>query len=121
MTKRKGPPYEIELGSEGQAPPAYVRSIHENRIILGGVLEHLGLNEEISFTEGNIPEGNPELIELMLKLNGKGVVFSHDPKAMISPSWFMANLQEKGILKKPYKEISWRNQKTWLLTTYELA
>lgn len=121
MNKRKGPPYEVEFGKEGQEPPAYVRNISENKIILGGLFKKLGLNHEIIFPEKNLVESNPELIELMTMLNDKGVVFSYDPKTMISPSWFMKNLQAKGLLKKPFKEISWRNQKLWLLTTYELA
>jgi len=119
--KRKGPPYEIEIGSEGQKPPAYVRIIFEDRIVLSGSLKQLGLNEQISFPKSELTETNHELIELMLKLNENAVVFSYDPKAMISPSWFMQNLQDKGILEKSFKEISWRDENTWLLRTYELA
>lgn len=119
--KRKGPPYEIEFGSKGQIPPAYVDVIYEDRISLGGLLKQLSLNNEISFTECGQIETNTELVEIMLKLNESGVVFSYDPKSMISPSWFMQNLQDKGLLKKPFKEILWLNKKTWALTTYELV
>jgi hypothetical protein len=119
--KRKGPPYEIKFGAEGQIPPAYVRTIREDRVVLGGAFEQLHLSSEISFTPKGRVENNSELIDLMLKLNARGVVFSYDPKSMISPSWFMARLQDQGVLLKPYKEIAWRNPKSWLLTTYELA
>ena len=121
IMKHKGPPYQIEFGNEGQLPPSYVRIIREDRIVLGGALDQLDLDNEISFAVSGKLECNTELTELMLKLNEIGVVFSYDPKSMVSPSWFMGNLQEKGLLQKPYKEISWQSQKSWLLTTYELA
>jgi hypothetical protein len=119
--KRKCPPYEIEFGTEGQKPPAYVHTILEDKILIGGALEELGLKNEIAYTQNGSGENNSELIELMLKLNARGAVFSYDPKSMVSPSWFMANLQDKGLLLDSFKEISWRNSKLWLLTTYELA
>lgn len=119
--KRKGPPYEIEFGVEGQKPPAYVRTIREDRITMGGAFEQLGLNNEITFTQKGRVENNSELIDLMLKLNVSGVAFSYDPKSMLSPSGFMANLQDIGVLLEPYTEISWSNPKSWLLTTYDLA
>lgn len=119
--KRKGPPYEIEFGIEGEKPPAYVCIIHNDRIVLAGAFEKLGLSDEIPFTSKGDVEKNPELIELMLNLNDIGVVFSYDPKSMISPSWFMANLQDQGLLLKPYKEILWCNPAIWRLTNYELV
>jgi len=119
--KRKGPPYEVEFGAEGQQPPAYVRIIQKDRIILGGAIEKLSLKVEIAFTPKGAVESNPELINLMLELNETGVVFGYDPRSMVSPSWFMSNLQDQGLLQSPYKEISWRNPKSWLLTTYEVA
>jgi hypothetical protein len=121
IMKQKGPPYQIEFGNEGQLPPSYVRIIGEDRIILSGALDQMGLDNEILFAESGELEGNSELTELMLKLNEIGVVFSYDPKSMVSPSCFMGNLQAKGLLQKSYKEISWQSQKSWLLTTYELA
>lgn len=119
--KHKGPPYEVNLGIEGQAPPAYVRAIYEGKVTLGGELERLGLKDEISFNSNGKVENNPELIELMLSLNSFGVVFSYDPKVMLSPSSFMANLQDQEVLLGSFKEISWRNPKLWHLTTYELT
>lgn len=118
---RKGPPYEVEFGSEGETPPSYVRLIMADKIILGGASNKYRKDKEIPFSGGGLPEDNPQLIELMVNLNEEGFVFGYDPKAMISPGWFMQNIQEKGILKKPFKEISWRTPKQWLLTTYELA
>ena len=115
MNKRKGPPYEIEFGSDGETPPPYVRLIMEDKIVLGGS------SKEVTFSKNGHLEDNPNLIKLMINLNDDGFVFGYDPHAMISPSWFMQNIQEKGILKKPFKEISWRNPKQWLLTTYELV
>tara|TARA_R110000764_G_scaffold131180_4_gene219044 strand:+ start:22 stop:384 length:363 start_codon:yes stop_codon:yes gene_type:complete len=119
--KRKGPPYEIKFGVEGQIPPAYVCTIREDRVVLDGAFEQLDLNSEIEFAPKGRAESNSELVDLMLKLNARGVVFSYDPKSMISPSWFMASLQDQGVLLEPYKEISWPTPKSWLLTTYELA
>lgn len=115
MSKRKGPPYEIKFGGEGETPPPYVRLITEDKIVLGGS------EKEIPFSSEGLPEDSSHLIELMVNLNEEGFVFGYDPHAMISPSWFMQNLQEKGILNKSFKEISWRNPKQWLLTTHELV
>ena len=118
--KRKGPPYIIEHGTEGDAPPAYVRSIRQGKIILSGELDKLDIECEIDFPSNGKFEENTDLIRLILDLNSKGVVFSYDYKVMISPAGLMTNLQDLGILKKSFKEISWRNPKSWLLTTYEI-
>ncbi|MBT2788368.1 MULTISPECIES: hypothetical protein [unclassified Halomonas] len=88
---------------------------------MGGAFEQLDLDSVIAFTPKGRVEKNSKLIDLMLKLNARGVVFSYDPKSMVSPSWFMARLQDQGKLLGPYKEISWRAPNLWLLTTYELV
>lgn len=120
MSTRKDSPYEVEFGAEGESPPPYVRLIMEDKIVLGGSSYKTYSGNEISFSGGALPEDNPQLIELMVQLNEEGFVFSYDPKSMISPCWFMKNLQVKGILRKSFKEISWRNRKQWVLTTYEI-
>ncbi len=117
---RKGPPYAVAFGAEGAIPPPYVRAISVNKVLLAGNLQLLGLAAELPFPEADELDSHPALIDIMLNLNAMGVVFSYDPKAAVSPSWFMANLQDKGLLLESYQEISWRSPKLWYLTTYEL-
>ena len=121
--KRKGPPYKIEPGLSGREPPVYVAAILKGRVVIDGSREQLrilGLNSEMEFRESVNPENNQELISLMLRLREKGLAFSYDYKAAMSPSDFMKSLQDKGILKSAFKEISWRGPKEWLLTTYDV-
>ena len=118
----KGLPYEVEFGEKGQTPPSFVSAIDDGKIILSGSAEkilQLGLGKEILFHDKGKLENNSQLVELMLKLNNNGFVFSCNPKSMLSPSSHMEILQNKNILEKSFKEISWRNQQQWHLTTYE--
>jgi hypothetical protein len=118
--RRKGPPYKIELGAPGQQPPAYVQSIQNGKVTLGGDVGSLGLGNEASFEGCVVVDGNEELAALMCDLNEKGAAFAYDYKASISPSQFMAILQEKGIVVGSYKEISWSGPQSWHLTVYEM-
>jgi len=118
--RRKGPPYKIESGAPGQQPPAYVQSIQSGKVTLGGDVGSLGLGNEASFEGCAVVDGNEELAALMCDLNEKGAAFAYDYKASISPSQFMATLQEKGIVVGSYKEISWSGPQSWHLTVYEM-
>ncbi|WP_246970676.1 hypothetical protein [Alcanivorax sp. S6407] len=118
--RRKGPPYKIELGIPGQQPPAYVKSIQKGKVTLGGDVGLLGLGNEARFQDCAVVDDNEELAALMCDLNEKGVAFAYDYKESISPSRFMAILQDKGIVVGSYKEISWSGPKNWHLTVYEM-
>ena len=118
---KKGPPYKVEDGPAGQAPPPFVAAIHNGRIMLTGATEALAklrLKSELSFHESGNVEENKELIALMLKLHQKGLVFSCDHEAPLSPSGLMCLLQDNGILTSAFKEICWRARGEWYLTTY---
>lgn len=122
--KRKGPPYEVEFGARGQAPPAYVAEISQGEIILGGSPDkalRYGLGRRLAFTDEGRLENNRQLVALMVRLNDYGFAFGHDSRSAVSPSGFMQRLQDKGLLQKSFREIVWRDRRQWLLTTYEPA
>jgi hypothetical protein len=43
------PPFAVQHGRRGEAPPPHVSCLSENRIILGGIGPHTGLLSEIPF------------------------------------------------------------------------
>lgn len=119
---RKGPPYKIENGLKGQQPPAYVQYIGNGKITLGGDLNSINLDAEISYQDnGEAYENNPNLVALMIELNNKGVAFCYDYKVHMSPHDLMAILQDKGILKKEYREIAWSDRDKWYIRFHEIV
>jgi hypothetical protein len=121
--KRKGPPYEVEFCKKGEKPPAYVSEIRDGEILIEGPLADLskfGLTRKIHFNSAEKLSKNRELITILTRLNNDGLAFSYDYKIGFSPSGLMKELQELGEIEKSFKEISWKDPNTWLITTYEI-
>ena len=121
--KRKGPPYKVIFGKDGEKPPAYVSDIRDGEVLIGGSIANLSkykYSKKIKFNKSGLMTNNRELINILLRLNDEGLAFSYDYKSAFSPSDFMKELQDLGELKKSFKEISWKNPDNGLLTTYEI-
>ena len=118
----KMPPYDVIFSDGRQEPPPYVYSIDTNIIRVSGDLiqrKILGFGDEIILDYTNDDLRQQKLLVLMLKLNSLGFAFSYDYKSYSSPSDYMKQLLCSGELTTTFKEISWKNQEFWLLTTYE--
>ncbi|EOK5734599.1 hypothetical protein ACWOUW_004311 [Vibrio vulnificus] len=115
----KQPPYKVEFGQSGDAPPAHVVAIEKTSI-------KLSKNNRDGDTDRRIDElhlsgglESEETKQIMLGLNKQGFVFASNDKAYISPSHFMKQLLMSGDLRTSFREISWSSPKQWLLTEYE--
>ncbi|EGQ7821073.1 hypothetical protein MZK14_004671 [Vibrio parahaemolyticus] len=115
----KQPPYKVESGQSGDAPPAHVVAIDQTSI-------KLSKNSRDGDTDSRIDElhlsdglESEETKQIMLGLNKQGFVFAYNDKAYISPSHFMKQLLLSGDLRTSFKEISWSSPKLWCLTEYE--
>ncbi|WP_373273535.1 hypothetical protein [Vibrio parahaemolyticus] len=114
----KQPPYKVEFGQSGDAPPMHVISIDTTSIRLSGNSRDIlnsGYTDEFISCNGIESE---ETKQTMLELNRQGFAFAYDYKAYISPSHFMKQLLLSGDLTTSFKEISWRSPKQWCLTEY---
>lgn len=56
---------------------------------------------------------NIDLIQRLMELNEKGVLFGEDYKQGWSPADFMKELQEKGILREDFRSIYWTGPDNW--------
>lgn len=103
-------------------PPTYITLIQEDTIFL----KSLNKETKVKLKENNISLSTKYLLakvidvegdrnEILIKLNELGLVFSVDYKQGWAPADIMAELQEKGILKKPFKSIHWKGPKQWYL------
>ncbi|WP_342240648.1 hypothetical protein [Inquilinus sp. OTU3971] len=112
-------PFVVQHGRRGEAPPPYISSLSENRLILGGASPHTGLPSEIPFFgEGPIWE-NEDLFRKLAALNAEGLPFQYRPKDMDAPVALLGWWQEIGRLTVSFREISWQDPERWLITTIE--
>ena len=123
MSMRKGPPYKVYLGNVDEIPPTYVSAILSDKIVVKDEPEELArldIAETIPLTQQSTQGSQLEVTEIMMRLHRAGAVFYYDPKAYMHPGAFMLDLQDKGILKESFFELSWINKSEWKLLTHEL-
>lgn len=103
-------------------PPTYIPLIQEDVIFL----KSLSKETKAKLKENNIIVSTQYLTDkvihtkgdrnkTLIKLNDLDIVFSVDYKQGWAPADIMEDLQEKGILTKPFKSIHWRGPKQWSL------
>ena len=115
-------PFTVEFGKHAEPPPLSVSHLSEGCIVLTGGQRTSGtheLRQEITFVDEGKRWENVDLYSKLIDLNSSGIPFQSRPKEMESPEILMAWWQDIGKLKVSFKEISWRNQDEWLITTIE--
>lgn len=61
-----------------------------------------------------------QLDEILLSLNDLGVLFGEDYKQAMAPADYMRDLQEKSVLKKPFKSIGWSGPGDFVIRTFDV-
>ena len=61
-----------------------------------------------------------QLDEILLSLNDLGILFGEDYKQAMAPADYMRDLQEKSVLRKPFKSIGWSGPGDFVIRTFEV-
>jgi hypothetical protein len=108
----------------GEIPPTYVSVVLEGKVRVENpsnkaleVVRRLGGDEE--FVAGSrvwsIPfRGDAELAKVFRELNGQGALFGSEPAGW-PPAAVFRDLCKKGLLQRPFKEVTWIAPGKWVI------